>query len=386
MNEGMQNQSVGREKKCDRLRVPQSIMTASQCELTDLKLNVVEGELPDKLQGHVFIVAPVGSVDSGGLPYPDGSPIFNGDGMIYRLDFDRKGEVRITNRIAQTPCYYADQATKPGSKYANYNFQNHGLSRFSKALGVRNQLNTAFLNMRFSEDAIDRLLVTFDAGRPYEIDTESLEVVTPVGSNVEWRPEISRGFPFAPVLSTAHPVFDAFTDEMFIVNYGRSFGNFLETIPLIYEAEKLPQAIKKVLEAIARFLNAQKIVKFLLSKISQFFGCIFQFFLNLIEKIAKINLQNFVYLIRWDGVGEFDRWKLVLSDRSPVIINQSLHQIGLTRNYIILMDTAFSVGLAQTFNNPIPKHKHIEQAIRDILSRPVSPDKVAKFGFSMLKI
>ena len=47
------------------------------------------------------------------------------------------------------------------------------MARISRQLGVRNPLNTAFLPMQ------DRMLLTYDAGRPYEIDTESLEVITP---------------------------------------------------------------------------------------------------------------------------------------------------------------------------------------------------------------
>ena len=367
------NPSFSEMTKNYSLRVPQAVMVASRCELTELELNIIDGKLPEDLQGHVFIVAPAGSVDSGGLPYPDGTPIFNGDGMIYRINFNNQ-QAKITTRIAKTPCYYADEATKPGSEYEKYGFQNHGLTRFSMALGVRNQLNTAFLKFKTSEDTNDRLLVTYDAGRPYEIDTETLEVVTPVGANAEWRPEVSLSMPFGPVLSTAHPFFDAETKEMFTVNYGRSIGNFMQTIPFIYEAEKLPHVIKKVIETIAGFLNLFKVIKFLLNWVAQIILEAFKCISSLFEKVFKIKMQNFVYLMRWNGSGHIERWKLVLQDHSPVVIHQSLHQIAVTRNYVILIDTAFSVGLAQTFNNPIPNKKEIEILLRDILSRPVSPE------------
>ena len=68
--------------------VPQSIMTASRDELDNVELEI-EGNLPKDLQGHIFIVDPVGTVESGGLPFKDGDSLLNGDGMIYRLDFDR---------------------------------------------------------------------------------------------------------------------------------------------------------------------------------------------------------------------------------------------------------------------------------------------------------
>jgi DUF971 family protein len=47
---------------------------------------------------------------------------------------------------------------------------------------MRNELNTAFVRMQLSGE-LERLIVAYDAGRPYILDTETLEVVTPVGSN-----------------------------------------------------------------------------------------------------------------------------------------------------------------------------------------------------------
>jgi hypothetical protein len=78
------------------------------------------------------------------------------------------------------------------AKYEKYQFSNYGIARFSLSLGLRNQLNTAFLPMKFAQDSCERLLVTYDAGRPYEIDTDTLEVVTPVGSNQEWRGQLDK--------------------------------------------------------------------------------------------------------------------------------------------------------------------------------------------------
>ena len=55
--------------------VPQSIMTASRKELRNAPLKI-EGKLPDDVQGYIFIVAPVGTVESGGLPFADWRLIF----------------------------------------------------------------------------------------------------------------------------------------------------------------------------------------------------------------------------------------------------------------------------------------------------------------------
>lgn len=356
--------------------VPQSIMTASRCELTDVQMQIV-GTLPQDLQGHVFMVAPVGSVNSGGLPYPNGDSLLCGDGMIYRLDFDSpNNQVGVSTRLVKPPDYYADKATRHGSKYDKYRFRNHGITRFSLTLGVRNQLNTAFLPMKFAQDSQERLLVTYDAGRPYEIDTQTLEVVTPIGTNLEWESEL-RGYnaPFSPFLSTAHPAFDHHTQEMFTVNFGRSLGNFLDTIPLIYDLEQLPQEIDEFFTELSSFLKVD-FFKDIFDFFSQSLKSTLQLYVKLIENLTNLKIDDFVYLIRWDGQHRLERWKLVLPDGSPMPIERSMHQIGVTRDYVVLMDTAFATGLEQVLNNPFPENKKAETLLRDLLEGPTSSDSL----------
>ncbi len=355
--------------------IPESVMTASRSELNDVKLNIVDGQLPQDISGHVFLVAPVGSVDSGGLPHPDGTPIFNGDGMIYRFDFNSSQDVKVTTKIAKTPDYYADLATQEGSKYEKYRFRNLGMGRVSLPLGLRNQLSTAFLAMKFSEQESDRLLLNLDGGRPYEIDPQTLETVTPVGSNQEWRAQAETPFKFTfePVLSTAHPVFDPHTKEMFTVNYGRSLGNILQAIPLIYELDQIPEEIDDFLEGLSGFLRGEYLQD-LWKIFFQFSDNLLQFYGNIFENIAGVDIDNFVYLIRWDGAGDLERWRVVLPDKTPVKIEQTMHQIGMSQDYIILMDSAFQFGLEQVINNPVPNSKAVDKTIQAILGRPQSPN------------
>ncbi len=354
--------------------VPESIMTPSRCELSDIELQIIAGNLPEHLHGHVFVVGPVGSVNSGDFPDPDGTSILDGDGMVYRLDFNQPGKVKLKTKLLKPPCYYADKATRPGTKYAKYQFRNHGISRFTISLGLRNELNTAFLPIPSSGNGNDRLLVTYDAGRPYEIDTETLEVVTPIGANQEWRSETSLKLPFLPILSTAHPAFDAYTKEMFTVNYGRSAGNFLESIPFIYEIDELPEVIDELLEAIAQLISAQDFIKDWLRLFWRFSQDISQFYLSLIAQVTKLEIDDFLYLIRWNGVSELERWKLVNADGTPIKINQSIHQIAVSQDYVVLMDTAFTTGIEQVLNKPFPSSQGTERLLRELLSRPSSPD------------
>ncbi|MHC5717501.1 MAG: carotenoid oxygenase family protein [Nostoc sp.] len=128
-------------------QVPESIMDASQDEFIDnqIKMQIFDGTLPDDLQGHVFIVAPVGNVDSQGLPYKDGNTFLSGDGMIYRFDFTQPGQVTLKTRIVKPPDYVADQNIEslPFPLIRELlKFRNHGIVRFSYLLGSRNLLNT----------------------------------------------------------------------------------------------------------------------------------------------------------------------------------------------------------------------------------------------------
>ena len=359
--------------------IPEALLTAHRDELTALPLTLLDPNLPlpADVQGYLFVIAPAGSVTSNGLPYDDGTPLFNGDGMVYRLDFTQPETVTVTTRLTKTPDFYADLATKPGTEYAEHGFQNHGISRYTNSLGFRNQPNTAFVPFRFAADDRDRLLVTSDAGRPYEIDTATLDLVTPIGSNREWQPEATKLSPFLPVLSTAHPYFDAEKKEFITVNYGRSIASFLEMIPALEEAEKLPEDLLKWLEEIARLIHLEALVKFLAQWASKLSLELLHLFFKLLGELSGVSTEDFVYLIRWDGQGDLERWRLMLPDGSPLGISQGLHQIGVTRNHIILIETAFVVGMAEVLNHPFPKDQNLEKLLRRLLAKaPSSTSRV----------
>ena len=351
---------------------PAAMMTASAAELTDVKLQVVDGQLPADLSGHLFMVAPVGSVTSNGLPNPDDAHVWNGNGLIYRFDFDEAGAVKLTTRLAKTPCYYADLATKPGSDDQRMQFRDFGMARFSLTLGMRNQLNTAFVPMQFEPDAPSRLLLTFDGGRPYEIDPVTLELATPVGSNEEWRPGMTLKVPFPAVLSTAHPAFDPWTQELFTANYGRSLANFLETIPFLYELDALPDELEELLDAIASWVNLDAQLNALLKPFQDLADVLFRQLQAPIEKF--LGVANFVYLMRWDGDGPIQRWRLITPDGDPVRIEQTMHQIGVSQDYVILMDTSLKFGLEQILSHPLPRSKAGNRAVRSLLTRPQDPN------------
>ncbi len=223
-------------------RFPQTVVVASREELIEpIALTVRDRQgnvatLPDDLQGHYFLVSPVGSPNSPKVDpnqevvwvSKDGwTALYNGDGMVYRLSFEQ-GKANLKTRLMKPPCYYADLATsKPENReqYRGMGFSNVGISRASlDILGIRNQLNTAFVPFQLADDETERLLITWDVGRPYEIDPETLETLTPVGQNDDWSDLVptSKSLPFKNLMGSAHPVFDPNTGETFTVNVGKS--------------------------------------------------------------------------------------------------------------------------------------------------------------------
>lgn len=347
--------------KIQRATIPKSLMSTSRSSVTEKTLlNVIRGSIPLDLDGHAFMISPVGF---GNDTYGDGTPIFNGDGMIHRFDFDRSGEVWFKSNRVKTPCYYADQATQNNPDFSDLKFHSLGFGRFSFLLGLRNEANTAFLPFQTKEDSHERLLVTYDAGRPFEIDPNSLEVVTAVGANHEWGIETPIRFIFSPVLSTAHPWFDANTHEIITVNYGRSVANLISAIPCVKFVEKLlGPFLGPLLEGIRHLLSRLWDEETIQTQVDRW-----------VRNSDPQATGNYVYIVRWDGNGALERWKLTLPNGDSVIIDQTMHQIGVTRDYIVLVDTAFSFGLEQILNNPFPDSPEFDQLLRSFLASKQNP-------------
>jgi carotenoid cleavage dioxygenase-like enzyme len=446
---------------------PASVPLVSREELS-IEFNI-EGELPSELYGHAFYIGPAGCLSSEKLdgtqivnPSSNGTPLFNGDAMIYRLDFDQvqtSKTVRLTSAIAKTPCFYTDLATQLEPQYASLRYDNYGLARLSLSLGFRNEVNTAFLGMKFSEAEGERLLITWDAGRPYEIDPVTLEVVTPVGHYKEWREQIALPFfPLGIATTTAHPCFAPYDPHssdpsrqstLFTINYGKSIATALSALSIGYEGglswtdfERLSNNLNsilngavmtlKILEEAEDRLMSLPIPGFLKGELPDSFAPLVQPLLtgasrilqelearlpwgtvlsdrlkeleNQLENkaatefvdilkalrdlycffwkirallVAAIKMEDFVYLLSWDGQGELQKWEVVVQDGNefvPIRIEQSMHQLAVTQDYIVLMDTVFKLGLEQLLTNPLPDAPLVDRWIRDIADFRESPE------------
>ncbi|MGP1387252.1 MAG: carotenoid oxygenase family protein [Thainema sp.] len=445
---------------------PQSMLILSRTEHDRLPLTV-EGTLPGDLQGHAFVIGPAGSLTNAPIPgtpllrpTEDGTPIFNGDAMIYRLDFDAaatESRVYLTNHLAKTPCYYTDQATLPGQLQQHLGYNNHGLARLSVFCGFRNEVNTALIPMQFSEDDGTRLIITWDAGRPYEIDPYTLQIATPVGRNDEWQEQINIDLPFGIVTTTAHAFFDPYAPDgatLFTLNYGKSIPTAVEPFlnqdlglswsdlkTLIEAIEQRLTLIKVPLETLIQLdkalLNewpliqpfqdawdaiAKPTIKQILQDMHHLAAEIDPFLpwsnvplpyhdfvrnfaslleeefdagaedlltlvkdiLDLIPILKKLvdaaeEMTDFVDLIQWDGQGDLQKWRVLVETAKgpqPISIRQSMHQIAVTQDYVVLMDTVFKLGAEQLLTSPLPQHPKIEQLLRDVLDFRESTDTI----------
>lgn len=334
------------------------------------------------------MIAPAGSVDSPQvsdrqpqtvMPAKNGwIPVLNGDGMVYRLDFHKTpttrdraessqdcplkvtvGKAWLANCLIKTPSYYVGHILHDcPDRYKNLSkglqFITWGIARLSIGFGARNQNNTSLLPMKFARQS-ERLLVTEDIGRPWEIDPYTLKLLAPVGLNQDWTGVIQnplwRFWTFPPVMTTAHAIFDPNTAEVFTTNVVKSLSTLLDvSLWFAYKIHELKIPLRKQLAKLFHNLH---------NRINLAFANKLRFD------------ENYVYLLRWDGKEHLKKWQVVLSDGSAAKIEQTLHQMGLTEKYIVLADTSLKIAL----DDFIPRKNRIQEAEvfwRELTSFPQS--------------
>lgn len=165
---------------------------------TDHRLDVVEGHWPSDLEGAVYVVGPDTRAP--------GSHWFAEHGLIERIALrpDRRGRIAVRHRRIRTPL--ARIRERLPSLFRRVAFAE--VSPF----GVSNLANTNV------QPIGGRLFVGYDAGRPVEVDPETLRFVTYVGANDEWL----QGTPavLEPLCAVAaHPAPDHDEGALYFVNY-----------------------------------------------------------------------------------------------------------------------------------------------------------------------
>jgi hypothetical protein len=191
------------------------------------------------------------------------------------MDFEGN-EPRLTNRFLWTPTAVARHKLKN----TRHRFDFFGFMYLSPGLGMSSYTEGLYL----LPDG--RLGVTSDVDRPWIIERESLQAVTPVGRRDEWLPMLAdnagevmgslfAGYNNSHVLYTDHE-----KGEVFLVNY----------------------------------------------------------------RLKRPGGEHPVKLIRWDGYHDFEAWIVVDTNGVEIEIKQSIHELVFTRDYILLADTAFVAG------------------------------------------
>lgn len=324
----------------------------------DFTLELKAGALPADLRGFVYVVAPTGrqeeSKDRRGVV-----PFLNGDGTVYRIEFrpDSGALPELRWALTKPPCYWAEIGAESDTAFILQRARDFGITRLfgDLRLGGRNLLNTALQAVRFGDDT-DRLLVTYESGRPFEIDPVSLEVLTPIGQSSAWRATLLEGIPFELVAGTSHPAFDPKHDArgapgsgaLFMLNFVRDASlyaeRFLRFLDLDDEYRLLHGLAAKVgLEAAVDQLLVKAtarhgppgtagfwpdVVKSTLASWARF-----KERTPLVDASAK--------LLFWDGVNEPEAVNLLDESGKPLSIRESGHQMGVTENYVVVTDAAF---------------------------------------------
>ena len=367
-----------------RKDIAKPLLTATRNEL-DIELKVLEGEIPTNIHGHIYINSAVGSVNSGGLPFPKNhdefnTPIFNGDGYVIRLDFDNQNIVKLKSRLVKTPSYWADEALKEGGEarknrdYEGWEYKNLGMLRMSFPLGPRNQANVSVIPVKFDDHEPTRMIATYEAGRAWEIDPFTLEVKAPVGKSTDFLslvPEWFLRYPFISSLSTAHPVFDAHTKEYFTVSFVQAISTMIGFSRLFVESKLDPNSMyDKVNRALDELIlkgekNQKEIFKTLFGQHQEITE------IGLLDSIKdKLFTDDKVRVMRWNGHTNLKKWR-VRCNGEDIKIGGCMHQMSVTEDYLILSNSSLKMNLSVMFNNFMAHKPEIEEKIREILSFPM---------------
>lgn len=164
----------------------------------DHALEVIEGHWPTDVAGSVFVVGPD--------KRRPGGHWFGEHGLLQKIRMapDASGRIRVQHRTVDTPV----GRLRRRLPFLFKKVQFIELSPF----GVTNMANTGV------QPLAGRLFIGYDAGRPVEVDPETLEYLTPIGANDEWF-QAAPGVLEPLVAVAAHPAADEEEGALYFINY-----------------------------------------------------------------------------------------------------------------------------------------------------------------------
>ncbi len=222
------------------------------------EMSLLEGEWPAEIRGHHWINGP-----GKRLPWQKHS-IF-APGVLQRLDLQPKADGRLSWHWRESHAYDVEAALAHLEVFED--------PRAFHVLG--GPLLTGVNNSFFLID--DRVFLTADFNRPWEIDPESMQLRTPVGAVVEWGGSARLSMLSPSVPTTAHPFYD------------RREG-------ILYDYTSKPAPA-----------NGTSLSRF----------------------------QHQLFVATWDGRGSVRRWEVPGAG-----LSQYVHEIAGTRNFILLLESS----------------------------------------------
>lgn len=167
----------------------------------DHELDVVDGHWPDDMAGSMFVIGPDKRVPGGHW--------FNQHGLLQKIHLrpGPDGRIRVQHRRIAT-------RLERIRRRVPWLFRTLDFMEVSP-FGVTNMANTGVCPID------DRLFIGYDAGRPVEVDPETMRFVTVVGSNEEWLQSLPGTLePLCAV--AAHPAPDHDEHAIYFVNYDQA--------------------------------------------------------------------------------------------------------------------------------------------------------------------
>ena len=243
------------------------------------------------------------------------SNLIAGSGLVSRLSFAGSGSPA---RILRKPIVTSSNLVAGALDGTGHGFKQSGLAIFSPRLGVVNNANTALTAI-----GDGRLLLTTDVGIPLELNPLSLEVKTPVGRLEEWQQSLPPGIPgmntakmpFPLVRNSAHPVYCPDTGILYTLNHGGRID--MGPVPL---------------------------------------G------------------KPFAHLVSWDGSSDLKRWNLVEPDGTPVRIREAAHQMCLTKEFVVIVDTPFHLEVLQLLGLNVSSKQQVDTIVWIIPRASITPE------------
>ncbi|MEO6629275.1 MAG: carotenoid oxygenase family protein, partial [Aquihabitans sp.] len=182
--------------------IPRSLFCRD--EPVDHDLALVGGEWPEGLGGELVISAPHPDTFDG--PHP-----FFGEGMTYRLSLEAGTHGAADQNFAWRQKKIDTPSARLRAKRPD--LFTPTMIGVQSPFGIVNAANTAPLPWG------DRLFMTWDVGRPVEIDPLSMNFLGDVGHRDDWQVFEVTPQPVLPlVMSTAHQVIDPDRNVMWTVN------------------------------------------------------------------------------------------------------------------------------------------------------------------------